>query len=380
MAPVKQTNDFSTPLTRLFPSLSAIERYPILEGPTPYQALTNIEVQLTGRDARRLWVKRDDLSAHELGGNKARKLEYLLAQASKEKASELITFGMWGSNHALATAEAAHALNLKATLHLGPQPPTPDVRKKLLAMHALGAKLVFHSGQISLGLGIAESYLRSLFSRKAFFIPPGGSNALSTLGYVNAFLEFQEQWKGKPLPQRIFVPMGTAGTSAGLLVGSCLGGVQDQVQIMAVGISDSFISNGDSVLSMARRTYHFIRNHLSIEDRARLPLCDFRKNFTYLKQFSEPGYGAAHPEVYEAMDLMKTHEGLILDPTYSGKAFLAMITAITSENKARTEIPTTLFWLTYNSHPLETIIQNFPWKNPAKPFLDLPKSFHFIFE
>ncbi|OFZ17138.1 MAG: hypothetical protein A2X86_01420 [Bdellovibrionales bacterium GWA2_49_15] len=377
------TNDITTsatPLTRKFPSLETIARTPILDGETPYHALKNLETYLTGKEHGRLWVKRDDLSSREVGGNKARKLEYLLAEAKRENASELITFGMWGSNHALATAIAGHALQLGVTLHLGPQPPTPDVRKKLLAMHALGAKLVFHGGQLSLGLGIAQGFLRSLWSKKIFYIPPGGSNALSTLGYVNAFLELQEQLEGKPLPKRIFLPMGTAGTSAGLLVGSCLAGVQDQVQIVSVGISHSPISNGKSVLSLARKTYNFIRKHLSKADLARLPVCDFKKNFTYLKEYSEPGYGATNPAVFLAMDLLQTQEGLVLDGTYSGKAFLAMRQTVEAEVKRGEEIPTTLFWLTYNGQRLEQIIHDFPWKNPAKPYLDLPQSFHFIFD
>lgn len=380
MALTSDTTTSDTPLARKFSSLKSIARVPILDQETPYHTLKNLEIFLTGKESGRLWVKRDDLSAHELGGNKARKLEYLLAQAKKENASELITFGMWGSNHALATAMAAHKLQLPLTLHLGPQPPTPNVKKKLLAMHALGAKLVFHGGQLSLGLSIAQSFLRSLWSKKIFYIPPGGSNALSTLGYVNAFLELQEQLQGKVLPQRIFLPMGTAGTSAGLLLGSCLGGVQDQVQIISVGISHSPLSNGKSVLALARKTYNFIRKNLSPEERARLPQCDLKKNFTYLKEYSAPGYGAAHPAVYEAMDLLHDQEGLILDTTYSGKAFLAMKETVEKEAKRAEEIPSTLFWLTYNSHPLDQIIREFPWKNPEKPYLDLPESFHFIFE
>ncbi|MEK6623867.1 MAG: pyridoxal-phosphate dependent enzyme, partial [Bdellovibrionota bacterium] len=248
------------------------------------------------------------------------------------------------------------------------------------AMHALGAKLIFHSGKLSLGLAIVQSFLRSLWSKKIYYIPPGGSNPLSTLGYTNAFLELQEQLEGRPLPTRIFLPMGTAGTAAGLLVGSCLGLAQNQVQIIAVGISHSPLSNGKSVLSLARKSYNFIRKNLSPEDRARLPVCDLKKNFTYIKEYSSPGYGAAHPAVHESIDLLHAQERLVLDATYSGKAFLAMKETIEHEVKGGQEIPTTLFWLTYRSHPLEQIIKDYPWKNPAKPHLDLPLAFHFLFD
>ena len=84
--------------------------------------------------------------------------------------------------------------------------------------------------------------------------------------------------------------------------------------------------------------------------------------------------------MHESIDLLHAQERLVLDATYSGKAFLAMKETIEHEVKGGQEIPTTLFWLTYRSHPLEQIIKDYPWKNPAKPHLDLPLAFHFLFD
>jgi len=379
------------PLFKKLPGLANIPRVEILSQYTDVMPLKNIENELnqklyqqkTQYLSNRLWIKRDDRSSAVLGGNKARKLEFILGQMKLDGAKKIITAGMWGSNHALATSLACKQHGLTPILHLGPQPVTENVKKKLLSFYALGAKMVYHKNQISMGMGIVESYFKSLLRKDTFYIPPGGSSPTGTLGYVNAFLELVEQVGVENLPDRIYVPMGTAGTSAGLLLGSCLAGTLDKTTIVAVGIADSVLSNESTIWRLARKTYHMISHHLSKEERKQLPHCSFtqhRQGLNYRSEYSKPGYGAATPEVFEAIKMMKDKEGITLEQTYSGKAFRALLDDTQADFEKGLPAKKSLFWLTYNSHPLDEIIASFAWKDPLHPWLDLPKKFHHLFE
>jgi len=388
---VTQTPDHDRPLFHLYPKTSAIPFISLLKGESALQPMKRLEHYLQGQGQNpsnhSLWVKRDDLSDEAIGGNKARKMEFLLGQAFKKKKSALITFGMWGSNHALATALAGKHLGLPVTLHLGPQPPTPEVKNKLLAMHALGAKVIYHKNKVSLGLAIAKETLSHLWD-ESFVINPGGSTAVGTLGYVNAFLEFIEQWRQMHHvvsvrdvpPAEIYVPMGTAGTAAGLLVGRCLAGVEDKIKVVAIGISHGALSNGNSVLSMARKSWRYLKKFIPNS-----PECHFTLEYAYEKKYSAPGYGGTKMEVFQAMDLLKEVENLDLDPTYSGKAFHAYLESLeVSAKKEQQPKPGQtpghkIFWLTYNKHDLDGIINKFSWHHPAEKWRDLPASFHILF-
>jgi len=170
------------------------------------------------------------------------------------------------------------------------------------------------SNQFFLGLGIVNSYFQSAFSKKTFYIPPGGSSPAGTLGYVNAFLELVEQVGTEGLPKKIYVPMGTAGTSAGLLVGSCLSGTLEKTTIVAVGINHSVLSNKSSILKLAKNTIKYLKKHLSKEDAEKIPNC-FKerdtKGLSYRTEYSKPGYGTASAEVKEGIEIMRNQENII---------------------------------------------------------------------
>jgi len=374
-------------LESFFPSLQErVKKIPLLKGRTPLTPLSGLEAHFDIQSPGTLLVKRDDLSQDLLGGNKARKLEYLLGEAQTRGARSLITAGMWGSNHALATTVAGRKQGYRVHLHLGPQPVTENVKKKLLAFKALGADLHYHSTSIGLGFAIAKAMLLDALSGgTVFHIPPGGSSPTGSLGYINGYLEMARQLEETqaPLPEQIVVPIGSMGTSAGLLVGSCLAGHFGKVQIIGVGVSDPFLSNEKQTRKSAKQLHQTLESWIGKEDRNRIPACDYMHSqdaFRFVSDQYQPGYGAASPQVLQSIELLKKTEQIQLDPTYSGKAMNWLIEEIARNQASGTPLKKTLFWLTYNSFDLQSVIQDHQWSHPEKPWLDLPSSFHEIFE
>lgn len=378
------------PLFTAFPSFEArFPRVKLVDGFTPIEAMANLEKKLyfdAGRpapDQPMLWVKRDDVSTQPLGGNKARKLEFLIADAASRGAKTVITSGMYGSNHALATALAAKDYGLQATLILGPQPVTEDVRKKLLADHALGAKLRYHWNRIGMALDFSTAKIMAMLSKKLYYIPPGGSNALGELGYVNAFFELTEQLTRDELPKRIYVPVGTMGTAAGLLVGMCLTDNWERTQLVGVGVADPLLTNEYATRAEARSLYKFIRRQLNDADRAKLPACDFmhsKKALEYRTEYYAPGYGASSPALVQSNKLVKDIENITLDETYSGKAMRCLLDDLRQRIQSGLPPVKTMFWLTYDSYDLDLIINAHPWADPAHKWRELPKAFWKFFQ
>ncbi len=192
--------------------------------PTPVQKLDQLGQQL-GLD--NLFIKRDDLSGKIYGGNKIRKLEFILGKAIRTKAGEVLTFGAAGSNHALATAIYADQLGLKSISMLASQPNASYIRRNLLMSYHYGAELhlIPNIPFIPLVANPAVLYqlLRHRLKRGQFpmIVPMGGSSPLGAVGFVNAAFELQEQiLKGEiSEPDYIYVASGSMGTAAGLILG-----------------------------------------------------------------------------------------------------------------------------------------------------------------
>ncbi|MBT6324950.1 MAG: pyridoxal-phosphate dependent enzyme [Bdellovibrionales bacterium] len=374
-------------LFNLYPTLKKVPFVEIIDKNTSLYPINNLTAAISSKEnpyKNLLWIKRDDLSDHPLGGNKARKLEFLMAPANLYKKTSIITSGMIGSNHAFATSVAAKDMRINTTLLLGPQPVTENVKKKLLSFHALGSKIIHYKTKIGLGLGMIKYKIKSLFNSDMFIVPPGGTTSASTLGYANAYLEMIHQFSGQELPKSIVVPMGTAGTSAGLLLGTCLAGHWEKVQIVAIGIAHSAIlSNGRTVRNKAKQSFKYIKQHLNSDEVKKLKNCNFAtstKALKYIKEYSGPGYGQSSSEVYKDMRLLKRTENINLDPTYSGKAFHYFLDYAKSFIKMNKKLPKTVFWLTYNSYPLENIINSYKWKHPSEKWRELPKKLWYIFQ
>jgi D-cysteine desulfhydrase len=295
-------------------------RYPILEERIPYVRLgrwpTPVErVHVQMQDGvHEILVKREDVSALPYGGNKVRKLEFLLAEAQRRGARRLITAGAAGSHHALATALYGRRLGFDVSLVLFPQPLTPHVREILLRDHALGAELRFTRRMEGVPFGVARARIAH-FREHPFVIAPGGSDAIGTLGYVSAALELVEQIDAGelPVPAAVHVAAGTLGTSAGLALGFTL--AERRIPIIATRITGRIVANETALRSLIRGAAARLRlAGIEITDtRAADELVQLRHG-----QIGR-GYGRETEAGRQAAEVFAKH-GLRLDPTYTAKA------------------------------------------------------------
>jgi D-cysteine desulfhydrase len=320
-------------LFRRYPALrERIGWLPLGVFPTPVEPL-----RLAGAGAD-LWVKRDDLSGEPYGGNKVRKLEFVLAEARRQGAGRLVTAGAAGSHHALATTVYGTASGFPVTLVLFPQPLTGHVREVLLQDVALGAELRWVPRMELIPLALRWERFRCR-SERPFLIAPGGSDAHGTLGYVNAALELAEQIeRGEaPLPARIYLATGTMGTAAGLALGLQLAGLR--IPIEAVRITSPIVTNARGLRSLAMRTARLLEDGGTAEvdvDRALEPV-------SLRGEFIGEGYGQPTPQGEDAA-LRLADAGLALDPTYTAKAAAALLAALLAEREAPV-----LFWHTLSA-------------------------------
>ena len=193
-----------------------LERVRLGNAPTPVRDVTAALADEGG--AAPVWIK-DDGAYSEIGGNKARKLEWLLADARRRRKRSVITGGALGTNHGLATATFAARLGMQTILVLVPQPQTEHVQAQLARLRGSGAELHFAPGFVTSFL-IAAWLIAARTARgqgSPYRFPPGGSNALGSIGYVDAALELAAQVESGdvPEPSHVVVPLGSGGTSAG---------------------------------------------------------------------------------------------------------------------------------------------------------------------
>jgi D-cysteine desulfhydrase len=328
-------------LERRFPRLvGMLPRLPLVVAPTPVHALDGLGARL-GRAG--LWIKRDDRSGHGYGGNKPRKLEFLLGSALLEGRRSVLTFGALGSHHGLATAIAARTVGLRTILVLLPQPVTASVRRTLLLAHGYGAELHFAPGIARAALTTVRLVARGARRRDVpAIIPPGGSSVAGVLGYVDAALELAEQVDAGalPAPDTVFVPLGTGGTAAGLLLGFALAGLRTRV--VAVLVTDILPPTPERLLRLARAAGRRLRRLDPTIPEITLGVDDVAIVRTQLGA----GYGRSTRAAAVAAELMERSEGIALDATYSAKCLAALLHAAREPRYAGRPL---LFWNTYSS-------------------------------
>jgi D-cysteine desulfhydrase len=327
-----------------FPALAdRIPWRPLGTFPTPVEELPSIPEA----PAVRLFVKRDDLSSPHYGGNKVRKLEHFLADAQLSSARTLITLGGLGSNHALATAVHGKQLGFSVDLALYDQPVTPWVRTNVQGFLAAGARI--HD---SVSIPWAFVHCANLFRKRAaagsapYFIMVGGTSRLGCIGHVTAALELADQIAGGtlPLPDVVFVPLGTCGTAAGLIAGLKIAGLPTRVA--AVRVADPVSANRVVLRHMAQDVADFLNRADPAVPRVRIEPTDFD---LITHHFGE-GYGL--PTAAGEHAIRWADPRLVLDPTYSGKALAASL-----EHCGRpAAVGTVLFWNTFNSAAVEQAI------------------------
>lgn len=293
--------------------------------PTPVEALPRVSANLKGP---RLFVKRDDQTGLAFGGNKTRKLEYLLAEARANGAGTLITAGAVQSNHCRQTAAAAARFGLDCILVLFGDPPDPPDANHLLH-HLLGAEIVFAPREER------DATLETVFNeawsgrRRPYLIPYGGSNPTGALGYVNAMVELAAQDLD---PDWIVFPSSSGGTQAGMLVGArttCFPG-----RILGISVDEPAAVLKGRVADLAMATAEALDTPWAFDPSEVLVNDDY----------TGAGYAVMGEPEIEAIRLFAQREALLLDPVYTGRAAAGMIDLIHKGFFAETD--TVLFWHT----------------------------------
>jgi D-cysteine desulfhydrase len=299
-------------------------------------------LHIAGLEGVQLLVKRDDRTCPTYGGNKPRKLEFVIGSCLERGVQRLVTTGGLGTNHGLATTILGQEAGLATTLLLLDQPVTEKVRESLLLFTAYGAEVVHGRNIPGTALQGIRILLRSrLRGERAALVPAGGSSAAGTLGFVSAAFELAEQIQAGVLesPSEIYVPVGTGGTYAGLALGMRLAGLPTRV--VGVLVTDILPPSPARLARAARATLRMLRRaDPSIPE---LPLGP--EDFPVTTGQVGPGYGSSTPAADEAARAA-LDAGLHLETTYTGKC-LAEIRA-RAESGALDEGPI-LFWNTFSS-------------------------------
>lgn len=308
--------------------------------PTPLHRLPNLGDSLGIKD---LWIKRDDMTGISFGGNKTRKLEYVLGDARAQGADTVVTVGGVQSNHCRQTAAAAAMLGLRCILLLaGSEPETST--GNLLLDKLYGAEIKYFPDANVLEMnGHIDSIMDTLvdFGLTPYAIPVGAAMPLGTLGYANAMLELKEQMEQTRFHlDRIIVAAGTGGTLAGMLLGS------QKVELDLDIIGVSVISEAEALVERTRdlveRTIDAYPGHFS----------RFSPKITIDDQFLGEGYGMVSDGVRSAIEMFAKMDAIILDPVYTAKAGLALMRmALSGDIEPGTK---TLFWHTGGAPELFT--------------------------
>ena len=311
--------------------LAAVPRVPLGLYPTPLHELPRLREMLGGANkVPRLLLKRDDLNGTAFGGNKLRKLEYLVADAEAQGADTLITAGAAQSNHCRQTAAVAAMRGMACHLCLrGPEPPRPT--GNLILDDWLGAHLHFAAPgtDVSALMEVVADDLRAQGSRP-YVIPIGGSNAVGATGYVAAARELVSDC---PDATYLVVATGSGGTQAGLIVGVRLFGLPAKVVGIGVAEPDTTSWNVD-VANLSN----------AVSERLAVPQKWRPHSIECWTRWMGPRYGEPTPAGNDALRLLACIEGIFLDPVYTAKAFAALLDLVRQGRFAPTD--TVVFWHT----------------------------------
>lgn len=356
------------PLFDLFAGLKGKIPHVVLGAlPSPVERYSELEEAL-GCKSMALYIKRDDYSGRPYGGNKVRKLEFLLADALRKGCMEVLTFGGVGSNHALATGIYAQHVGLKSISMLMPQPNAHSVRANLLMSFKTGIEL-HHSPSMATTAGHAAWQMcrhKCRTGKFPYVIPPGGTAPLGVVGFVNAALELKQQIQEDvlPVPDILYVASGTMGTAVGLLLG--LKAAQLPTKLVAVRVTDARFSSVEKAEKLFTATNRLL--HHACPD---FPLVPFPpEDFIFEHRFYGQAYGLYTDEAMKGVRLLKETCGIRLEGTYTGKTFAALMAAAISGQLFR---KTVVFWNTYNSYDFTEEIKDIDYRN-------LPAPFHRYFE
>ena len=286
---------------------------------TPLEPLMRLTEALDGPE---IWIKRDDCTGLSTGGNKTRKLEFLMAEAISKGADVVLTQGATQSNHARQTAAAAAKLGLKCHILLEDRTGMNDVSYRengnVLLNNLHGATMEHRQSGLDMNAEmelVAEEFRAT--GETAYTIPGGGSNAVGALGYANCAQEILSQSTEMGLKiDQIIHATGSAGTQAGLIVG--LKALSAQIPLLGVGVRAPKEKQEENVFKLACETAIKIGCEGVVKRADVLANCDY----------VGPGYGIPADSTLEAIDIFARLEGVLLDPVYSGKGAAGLIDMI----------------------------------------------------
>lgn len=289
---------------------------PLGTGPTPVRALPGLS-----DGAARVWMK-DDGSFGDggWGGNKVRKLEWLLPEVRRRGRRTILTVGGLGTNWGLAAALYAREQGLDTALALIDQPADEHVRAQLERLRASGAALHFtHTKARTIAAAPLLFARHASAGRPPYYLPAGGSSPVGVLGYVEGALELAAQVRDGALPEpsHVVAAVGSGGTIAGLLLGLRLAGLRTRV--VGVVVNDTLRLDAPTLTRLARRTERLLRKR-----GARLPPLDLG-GLEIVDGWLGPAYGHATPAGSRAAALAASREQLPLDPVYTAKAMAALL-------------------------------------------------------
>jgi len=307
--------------------IAGFARQKIIHEPTPFRRLDRLSAELGGPE---IFIKRDDLTGLAFGGNKSRKLEFIIADALNKKADTIITWASLQSNWCLQTAVAARQFGLRPILVLfKTYDLEPDYDGNLLLDFIAGADIRIREAERGKVIGeeqaapVVEEIAWEVRQKGGvpYVVSVGGSMTgfsmdlpLGAVSYVAALVELVEQAEGQGVGlTHVLHATGSGATQAGLTVGATA--LKSGLRIIGISVSDSARSFTPIVLKIARQT----ERALGLE-----PVLQ-AEDVVVLDDYLAAGYGVLTREVAEAIRLIFIHEGIILDPVYTGKAFAALL-------------------------------------------------------
>ena len=299
--------------------LARFPRVKLCHAPTPLEFMPNLTKLL---DGPQLWIKRDDCTGVATGGNKNRKLEFLLGEAMAQGADHLVTQGAVQSNHVRQTAAVAAKLGLGCTAVLEHRIETNSVdyldSGNVMLDRLLGIDIEYRPGGTDMQAAIEDvgERLRSE-GKKPYLIPGGGSNATGALGYAHVALELLAQANEMHLRiDHLVHATGSAGTQAGLVAG--LEALNSGIRVLGIGVRNPRDRQEAAVHKLAEAVTEKLGLKGGVRRDAVVANCDYVGG----------GYGVPTPGMVEAVTMLARTEGIFLDPVYSGKGMAGLIDLI----------------------------------------------------
>jgi D-cysteine desulfhydrase family pyridoxal phosphate-dependent enzyme len=280
--------------------------------PTPLHRLKNLGESI---GLNNLWIKRDDQTGAAFGGNKTRKLEFVVGDAKANKADTLVTVGGVQSNHCRQTAAVAASMGMRCILLLAGEEPETYTGNVLLNRF-MGAEMKFFPDESYITLNTRmDEIMNTLteFGLTPYAIPAGAAFPVGVVPYAVAMQELKTQFdEHNVFPDKILVAIGTGGTLAGMIIGAYM--LDLDVDLTGITVSESADESTERVRDLIERT---IDKYPEIES--------FTPKISIDDSFIGKGYGELDDGVVSAIEMFAKMDGIILDPVYTGKAGLALI-------------------------------------------------------